>query len=447
MKPQEYLQPPFSIWDAFRLFLIKYGISYEVADALTLVVAFTILLVFVLVMVLGLVLLERKFLGWIQIRPGPNRVGPWGLLQTVADAIKLLLKEDIIPLNADKLTFVMAPIVMFLPSLLALVVIPFGIANINGRYAYIVIQDLDIGIAYLLAISAIGVIGIIMGGWASNNKYSLYGAMRSVAQLISYEVPMVLALVSVALYAGSLRLVDVVQAQSHIFAFWPLFPAFLIFLICGVAETNRAPFDLPEAESELVGGFHTEYSGMKFALFFLAEYINIFAVSALVTVCFLGGWKGPVFLGENLIWLTSLFWFFLKVSSVIILFIWFRGTFPRIRVDQMMHFAWKFLLPVSVVQLLIVGWAITYRNPILSGNVIPTVSASDLWAPGGVVEIPDYVHVTTAQGLRMLNQSEFIAFLWSLLGFLMVILFLGGMLYRTMKGFTPSGRLFKEIQT
>lgn len=441
MMETTFIPRTYTIWEVLRLWLMKLGLSYDLADAVMIVVAFTAVLIFVLVLVLALVLFERKFLGWIQIRPGPNRVGPWGLLQTVADAIKLLLKEDIIPLNADKPTFVLAPIVMFVPALMALVVLPFGVAKVSGRYAYIVIQDLDIGIAYLIAVSSLGLLGIIMGGWASNNKYSLYGAMRSVAQLISYEVPMVLALVSVALYAGSLRLIDIVQAQSNLFAFWPLFPAFIIFLICGVAETNRSPFDLPEAESELVGGFHTEYSGMKFALFFLAEYLNIFTVSALATVCFFGGWKGPAFLGEELLWLTSLFWFFLKVSFFIVLFIWLRGTFPRIRVDQMMHFAWKFLIPVSVAQVLIVSWAIAYRNPIISGPFLPDISANDIFKSQYATHITRYKYVTALEGLKMLSTSEKLAFLWSVLGFLLIILFLAGLFYRSLRGLTPKRSL------
>ncbi len=434
----------YTIWEDFRLWLMHAGLPYELADALMLIVTFTVILIFILVLVLGLVLLERKFLGWLQIRPGPNRVGPWGLLQTVADAIKLLLKEDIIPMNADKPTFVLAPIVMFIPALLSLVVIPLGVANINGRYSYIVAQDLDIGLAYLLAISSVGVIGIIMGGWASNNKYSLYGAMRSVAQLISYEVPMVLALVSVALYAGSLRLIDIIHAQQSIFALIPLFPAFIIFLIAGVAETNRAPFDLPEAESELVGGFHTEYSGMKFALFFLAEYINMFTVSALITVCFLGGWKGPAFLGQNLLWLSSLFWFFLKVFFFLLAFIWFRGTFPRIRVDQMMHFAWKFLIPVAIFQLLIVAWGVAYRNPIMSGGYIPKISVKDIWDPKDYTGFTEFTRTSLPSALRMLNDSEMVTFLISVIGFILLILFIGGLFYRTLKGFAPSKTIFQE---
>ena len=436
---------PTTVWEDFRLWLMRLGVSYEWADAIMLVVTFLAILLFIIVLVLALVLAERKILGWIQIRPGPNRVGPWGILQTVADALKLLYKEDIIPLNADKPTFVLAPIVMFVASILSLVVIPFGVANINGRYSYVVVKDLNIGLVYLIAVSTIGIIGIIMGGWASNNKYSLYGAMRSVAQLISYEVPMVLALISVALYAGSLSLVDIVQSQSRTLAILPLFPAFLIFLIGGVAETNRSPFDIPEAESELVGGFHTEYSGMKFALFFLAEYINIFVVSALIAICFLGGWKGPMFLGEKYLLFTSVFWFALKTSIFIFLFIWIRGTFPRLRVDQLMHFAWKFLVPVAVVQVMVVAWGVTYRNPFFSGNMIPNISVSEVWTPKAMETLTTYSYVTAREALNLMNQSEKLAFLWSVLGFFVLVVLLAFYLYRTFKGFQPPSKLYEDL--
>jgi len=436
---------PTTVWEDFRLWLMHLGVSYEWADAIMLVVTFTAILLFVIVLVLVLVLAERKVLGWIQIRPGPNRVGPWGILQTVADALKLLYKEDIIPLNADKPTFVLAPIVMFVASILSLVVIPFGVANINGRYSYLVVKDLNIGIVYLMAVSTMGIVGIIMGGWASNNKYSLYGAMRSVAQLISYEVPVVLALISVALYAGSLSLVDIVQAQSRTLAILPLFPAFLIFLIGGVAETNRSPFDIPEAESELVGGFHTEYSGMKFALFFLAEYINVFVVSALTAVCFLGGWKGPMFLGEKYLLLTSVFWFALKTSIFIFLFIWIRGTFPRLRVDQLMHFAWKFLLPFAVIQVMVVAWGVTYRNPFFSGNLIPNISANEVWTPKAAETLTNYTYMSVQQALNLMNESEKLAFLWSVLGFFALIILLAFYFYRALKGFQPSAKFYEDL--
>ncbi|OPX21309.1 MAG: NADH-quinone oxidoreductase subunit H [Planctomycetales bacterium 4484_113] len=436
-----------TVWEWFRAWLMSHGISYVWADFWMLTVGLVVIIVFVVVMVLALVLVERKVLGWIQIRPGPNRVGPWGLLQTVADALKLLFKEDIIPMNADKPMFVLAPALVFVPTLMAFVVIPFGVGFVNSRLHYIVLQDLNIGLLYLMALSALGIIGIIVGGWASNNKYSLLGAMRSVAQLISYEVPMVLALISVALFAGSLSLVEIVQAQGSTPAIWPLLPAFIIFLIAGVAETNRCPFDIPEAESELVAGYHTEYSGMKFALFFLAEYINIFIVSALITVCFLGGWKGPMFLGESWLWLTSMFWFFAKLSLFIFAFIWFRGTFPRLRVDQMMAFAWKFLLPLSVLQLMVVGWGIVYRNPWFSANRIPSL---DVTAAGRALGALQYEYLPTFAAVGQMTPPEKMAFAWSVVGAIVLLLFFGGMLWRTLRGWHPSRdfyRVYRELES
>lgn len=429
-----------TVWEWFRAWLMSLGISYVWADFWMLTLGLVVILAFVVVMVLALVLIERKVLGWIQIRPGPNRVGPWGLLQTVADALKLLYKEDIIPLNADKPMFVLAPALVFVPTLMAFVVIPFGVGIVHGRMQYIVLQDLNIGLLYILALSALGIIGIIVGGWSSNNKYSLFGAMRSVAQLISYEVPMVLALISVALFAGSLSLVEIVRAQGSTPAIWPLFPAFIIFLICGVAETNRSPFDIPEAESELVAGYHTEYTGMKFALFFLAEYINIFVVSAIITVCFLGGWKGPVLLGENWLWLTSLFWFFLKLGGFVFGFIWFRGTFPRLRVDQMMAFAWKFLLPLAVFQLMVVGWGIVYRNPWFSANQIPSL---DVTAAAKALGNVQYQYLPTLGAIGELTLAEKMAFGWSIAGAILLLALLGGLLWRTLRGWHPSKDFYK----
>jgi NADH-quinone oxidoreductase subunit H len=433
-----------TIYEAARELMMGWGLSYAWAQVITLLLAFLVVALFVVVLVLLLVLLERRLIAWIQLRPGPNRVGGrTGILQTVADALKLLYKEDIIPLNVDRPTFLAAPYVVFVPALAALVVMPFGVALISGSYKYYSVANLNIGLAYILAAGAIGVIGIIMAGWSSSNKYALIGSMRTVAQLISYEVPMVLSLISVALFAGSLSLVDIVQRQSSTWAFVPLFFAFIIFFICGLAETNRCPFDLMEAESEIVAGFHTEYSGMRFALFFLAEYLNMFVIAALITTCFFGGWKGPMFLGEAGLWLTSFCWFMAKTFFFVWCFIWFRGTFPRIRVDQLMVVAWKFLLPLSVVQLLIVGWGITYRNPLFSANLIPSLTAREAYAGGIMVS---YKYMTLAEGLGAISKAELVAFGWSVLGALVVVALLAGLFYRTVKGYHPSREFLEEIR-
>ena len=432
-----------TIWEACRDLLMAWGLGYSAAQVIILLLAFLVVAVFAIILVLALVLLERRLIGWIQLRPGPNRVGGrTGWLQTVADALKLLYKEDIVPLNADRPTYFAAPYAVFMPVLLMLVVLPFGVAIINGSYRYFVVSDLNIAVLYVLAMGSVELIGVIMAGWGSGNKYALIGAMRAVAQLISYEVPLVLALVSVVLFAGSMSLVDIVHRQSSTWAIFPLFPAFVIFFITGVAETNRCPFDLLEAESEVVAGFHTEYSGMRFALFFLAEYLAVWVMAALIVVFFFGGWKGPMFLGEGGLWFTSFFWFMAKSFFFVWCFIWFRGTFPRIRVDQLMVFSWKVLLPLAVVQVMIVGWGITYRNPWFSANVIPRVTVVE--AHSGMVGGFDYM--TTPETLRHLTTPELVAFGWSVLGAIVVIVLLGAMLYRTILGFRPSREFQREIE-
>lgn len=285
------------------------------------------------------VIWERKLAGYIQYRPGPNRLGPNGWFQTIADAIKLLTKEDIVPARADKAIHLLAPVLIFVPTVLALAVIPFG----DGMAAV----DLNIGIFYLIAVTSLSTIPIFMAGWGSNNKYSLLGSMRAVSQMVSYEIPLVFSLLSVVIVAGTLQISEIVAAQSNIW-FVVLQPiAFLIFVIAGTAESNRAPFDLPEGESELTGGYHTEYSGMKWALFFLAEYCNLFVVSAICVLVFLGGWQGP--------FLPSWLWFLIKTFLVMSFFIWIRWTFPRMRVDHLMSFSWKFLVPLSLVNIFITG--------------------------------------------------------------------------------------------
>lgn len=286
-----------------------------------------------------LVYTERKVSAFVQRRSGPNRVGPGGTLQSVADMVKLMAKEDIIPLGTDKWMWMLAPILLFIPAAAAFVVVPFDHKAIFA--------DLNIGIFYFMAISAQSVLPFLMAGWASNNKYSLVGGMRTVAQMLSYEVPMVLSILGVVMLAGSMRMSTIVVMQQQVW-FIVLQPlAFVIYVITATAEINRAPFDLVEGESELVAGPFTEYTGMRWALFFLAEYANLLAVSAIATTLFLGGWNGP--------WLPGWVWFFLKVGGMIFLFMWFRWTFPRLRIDQLMSFGWKILLPLALVNLIATG--------------------------------------------------------------------------------------------
>ncbi len=283
------------------------------------------------------VIWERKLAGYIQRRPGPNRLGPNGWFQTIADAIKLLTKEDVVPLNADRVVHLWAALLIFVPPMLSLAVIPFG--------RQMAALDLSIGLFYLIAVSALSTIPIFMAGWGSNNKYSLMGAMRGVSQMISYEIPMVFSLLGVVLITGTLEMQSIVAAQNHIWFVFLQPVAFIIYLICGLAETNRAPFDLPEGESELTAGIYTEYSGMRYALFFLAEYCNLFVIASIGTTVFLGGWQGPFLPG----WV----WFLGKTFVLFSFFIFCRWTFPRIRVDQLMNFGWKFLVPISLANILI----------------------------------------------------------------------------------------------
>ncbi|SJZ58424.1 NADH-quinone oxidoreductase subunit NuoH [Selenihalanaerobacter shriftii] len=288
---------------------------------------------------LYLVYAERKVSAFIQMRLGPNRVGPRGLLQTVADSLKLVSKEDIIPERVDKIVYILAPIFTFIPAVLAYAVIPFGKGMIP--------VDLNIGIFYFIAVGALGTIPLIMAGWSSNNKYSLLGAMRSLAQMLSYEVPLVFSILGVVMITSSLRMSDIINAQSGVW-FIVLQPlAFIIYVIVSAAETNRAPFDLPEGESELIAGYMTEYSGMRWAIFFLAEYAHLFAAAAMATTLFLGGWRGPI--------LPSYIWFTIKTAIMIYIFMWVRWTFPRIRIDQLLSLGWKILLPLSLANVLGTG--------------------------------------------------------------------------------------------
>ncbi|QLQ01887.1 MAG: NADH-quinone oxidoreductase subunit NuoH [Thiobacillus sp.] len=288
---------------------------------------------------------ERKVIGWMQVRIGPNRVGFQGLLQPIADAVKLLMKEIIIPSGASRGLFILGPILAIAPALAAWAVIPFTdtlvLANINA------------GLLYVMAITSMGVYGVIIAGWASNSKYAFLGAMRSAAQIVSYEIAMGFALVGVLMAAQSLNLSDIVHGQAgglHHWYIWPLFPLFIVYLISGVAETNRAPFDVAEGESEIVAGFHVEYSGMAFAVFFLAEYANMILIAALTTLMFLGGWLSPVtFLPDGIVW------WLLKTGFVLFLFLWFRATFPRYRYDQIMRLGWKVFIPITLVWIIVVG--------------------------------------------------------------------------------------------
>ena len=319
------------------------------------------LLVFLVCVLLTLVAIwgERRIVARMQMRLGPNRVGPLGLLQGLADGIKLALKEDLIPAAADKVVFIIAPIISATASFMAFAVIPVtGVVTLFGHKTAMQLTDLPVGVLYILAIASIGVYGIVLAGWSSGSTYPLLGGLRSSAQVISYEVAMGLSLVAVFIYAGSMSTSEIVAAQQKWWFAVVLFPSFAIYAISMVGETNRAPFDLAEAEGELVGGFHTEYSSLKFALFFLAEYINIIAVSALATTLFLGGYHALPGLTFTEHWLGgwfTLLWFFAKVMSFFFIFVWLRGTLPRLRYDQFMKFGWKVLIPVSLFWIMIVA--------------------------------------------------------------------------------------------
>ena len=334
------------------------------------IIAIKALLVFIFCVVLTLMSVwgERRLVGRMQERPGPNRVGPFGLIQALADGVKLALKEDLIPAAADKIVFVLAPIISATTCFMSFAVIPItGEVSLFGHTTAMQLTDLPVGVLYVLAIASVGVYGIVLAGWSSGSTYPLLGGLRSSAQVISYEVAMGLSLVAVFIYAGSMSTSDIVAAQSTWWYGVVLFPSFAIYAISMVGETNRAPFDLAEAEGELVGGFHTEYSSLKFALFFLAEYVNIIAVSALATTLFLGGYHAPPGLGFTEAWLGGWFtgiWFFSKVLVFFFVFVWLRGTLPRLRYDQFMQFGWKILIPVSILWILVVA---TLRTLSLEG--------------------------------------------------------------------------------
>jgi len=316
-----------------------------------------IVLFFVLFVVLYLVYGLRRIMGWIQARIGPNRVGPKGLAQTIADAIKLLAKEDVVPAKADKWTFIIAPIIVFVPAYMAYLVIPFG----NDGW---IIQDLNIGILYIVAVMSIPILGIVTAGWASNNKWSLLGAFRAAAQIVSYEVPLVLAMIPPAMLAGTLSMQGIVHAQSGtwfgVIPRWFVFSqilGILIYMCAALAETNLTPFDIMEAESELVAGFNTEYSGMKFALFFLAEFAGLFTISAIATTLFLGGWL-PIH--PTLSFIPPVVWFLGKTAVLVFILMWIRSTLPRVRVDQLMNFGWKVLIPLALINIAWTGLIVVF---------------------------------------------------------------------------------------
>jgi NADH-quinone oxidoreductase subunit H len=319
-------------------------------DVFILLVKVVAVFAFLMVSVLFIIWLERRIVAFMQTRVGPNRVGPFGVLQSLADGIKLFFKEDVRPSNADRVLYGLAPVVMMVPAFLSISVLPFGIAFGSERAQ---LTDLNVGLLFVLAMGSLQVYGIVLAGWASGSNYPLLGAVRSSAQMISYEIAQGLSLVGVFMTAGTLSAAGIVAAQQGdpLAGFIPRwyvifqFPLFLVFLLSGIAETNRAPFDLPEAESELVGGYHTEYSGVKFALFFLAEYRNVLTVSAVATTAFLGGPDGPA--PDFLPWLWPILWFVAKVYLFVFLFIWLRATLPRLRFDRLMSFGWKVLIPVA----------------------------------------------------------------------------------------------------
>ncbi len=320
----------------------------------------------VLPVITYLVLAERKILGFIQVRVGPNRVGPWGLLQPIADVMKLLVKEDVIPNRAIRWAFILAPCLVVGPAFVIFAVIPVGPPAAEPGGLNLFITDVNVGLLFVLAMATIAVYGLIIGGWSSNSKFSLLGGLRSAAQMISYEVPQGFALVAALLLAGSMSMVEVVEAQKDA-GVWFVFPqivGFFIYFVAGVAESNRNPFDLPEAESELVAGYHTEYSGMRFALFFLGEYANMIVISAVAVTLYFGGWYRPFPNVEALAFLdlgflpaglAGVVWFSLKVFVFLFIYIWFRGTFPRYRFDQLMDLGWKWMIPLALLNIFFTG--------------------------------------------------------------------------------------------
>jgi NADH-quinone oxidoreductase subunit H len=326
----------------------------DLVDWLLLVARVVIVFFALLIAVMLYIWVERKVIADMQTRMGPMRAGPRGMLITLADGIKLFFKEGITPTEVDRPVYALAPILAMFPAFLAFAVIPFGTSvTVFDREIPFQLADLNIGVLWILAMTAIGVYSVVLAGWSSGSNYPLLGGVRSGAQLISYEVGMGLALVAVLMYSGELRMSEIVAAQDGVWNVIPQFPAFVVFLICGLAETNRPPFDLAEAETELVAGFHTEYSGIKFAMFFLGEYVNTVTVAAVATTLFLGGWRGPA--PEFLPWLWPLLWFLVKVTAIIYVYVLVRATLPRMRYDRLMNFGWKVLIPFGLAWVLATG--------------------------------------------------------------------------------------------
>ncbi|MFH5206691.1 NADH-quinone oxidoreductase subunit NuoH [Antrihabitans spumae] len=352
------------------------------------------LAVFVFLMLTPLVAVyaERKVVAWMQMRVGPNRVGPWGMLQSLADGIKMALKEGLIPAGVDKPVYLLAPVIAAAPAFMAFAVIPFGPeVSVFGHRTALQLTDLPVAVLYILAVTSIGVYGIVLAGWASGSTYPLLGGLRSTAQVISYEIAMALSFAAVFLYAGTMATSGIVGAQEKTWYVFLLLPSFLIYLVSMVGETNRAPFDLPEAEGELVGGFHTEYSSLKFAMFMLAEYVNMATVSALATTLFFGGWRAPwplsIWDGANTGWWPFL-WFTMKVWGFLFFFVWLRGTLPRLRYDQFMNLGWKVLIPISLGWVMVVATVRAFRNEgyeyqsivlVTAGIVVAAVVAYFVW--------------------------------------------------------------------
>jgi NADH-quinone oxidoreductase subunit H len=350
------------------------------------IVGIIVVLAFVVVLVIVFIWVERRLLGRFQIRLGPNRLGPEGIFQPIATAAKILLKEDIVPAKADKILHWLAPVIVFVPVLMIFAVVPIGQSAI--------LTDLNVGIVYVVAISAVSAVGIYAAGWASNNKYALIAALRTVAQMVSYELPVVLAILGVVLMAGSLSMTKIVESQSIPYlVLQPL--GFVIFFLGTVAEMNRSPFDLLEADSEIVAGYHIEYSGMKFAMFYLGEYGHALAYACIITTLFLAGWQGP-FMSTNL-WFLPILWFVIKVFAVFAVIVWMRATLPRLRVDQLMSFAWKGLLPMAIINLFIIAaemlwlpdinlWILVAVN-ILAAGVLVLLWSRLFSLGGGRVEV------------------------------------------------------------
>jgi NADH-quinone oxidoreductase subunit H len=331
--------------------------ALTVPDWVVILIKSAILLLVVVTTFAYSMLAERKVLGWMQLRPGPNRVGPWGLMQPAADAAKLILKEDLTPKTADPLIYRLAPFISLLTAFSVYAIIPFGASPSGSPWA---IGDVNAGILFLLAITSLGVYGITLGGWASGSKYPLLGAVRATAQMISYELGMSLSLIGVLIMAGTTSLNGIVNAQYTWWFVGPQFVGFIIYVITAVAETNRVPFDLVEAETELVAGFHTEYSGLRFGLFFIAEYVNMLTVSCIASLLFLGGWNAPVGLGGLPI--PGIVWFIIKVAAFMFFYMWLRATLPRFRYDRLMAFGWKVLLPIATLNLVITAIVVAFKG-------------------------------------------------------------------------------------